>query len=193
MNFTTKEKEMVEAYLKLALQEGFANLTLQKIAAAAEISYGKAHYYFGGDREILLQGIVELVAKEAQIFALDYLKDKLSLGSPLTRYIDATFAWAKAKPHHASFWLYYYYLCTIKGHLRRYNPKFLTAARERIIGLLRLERPNFLAGEIQTIATSVHSALVGNLILAHTDNKAGASEMYRSLTHRTVRGLIYAS
>ena len=50
VSFTSKQIDILEAYLELGLKQGVAGITLQKMATHLKLSLGTIHYHFGGKK-----------------------------------------------------------------------------------------------------------------------------------------------
>lgn len=174
MRFSDKEIYIIEGYLKLAAAEGMASITLQKIAKATKISYGKAQFYFGGKSDLLMQGIVDYVGRKAQDYIFDYVEKNSEPSSKVKRYVNGTFQWVTDRPHHAVFWLYYYHLSSIKGTFRKKHPEYLRLAKRRLHDYICQDiGANIIAPTNNCTAKSaaIHAALVGNMLLSTTDQR----------------------
>ena len=63
---SSKEKDIIEAFLKLSERIGVADVTLQKLANELGISLGSIHYYYGGkERPSLEETAVRYVSQES--------------------------------------------------------------------------------------------------------------------------------
>lgn len=195
LNPDKTKRKILEAALKLGRKIGIENLTLQKIAQEAKVSYFAVHYHFGGKDKNVNRSVVEYVGTEAA----GYISRKLETASHdrqmdlVESYIRGTYEWAQEKENHAIFWLYYYYLCAVDKKLGEINRAILANAKQRITRLIfenigRKKMPP-MAG-VENLASEIHQTLMGGVITATIEGNPAAYTRHCSLTIKIAHDLI---
>lgn len=133
-----KKNAIIEAYLVVAEREGVQNVTLQKVAAEAGVAYSTVHYYFGKDDSLLIDAVIEYVARTSEEYLDSSLKD--SLANPdvngLAVYLEAKYLWNKRFPTYASMFGYATYLATRDSKYKAVAGEYYKQASQRLTSLL---------------------------------------------------------
>jgi AcrR family transcriptional regulator len=139
ISFTSKQIDILEAYLELGLKQGVAGITLQKMAQHLKLSLGTIHYHFGGKKNHgLLDSALIYVSQESfkyVSFSIEQQEQDKNFNGVAT-YIRTLFEWAQLKQHHALFWIYYFYLCTYDERSRRFNQAYLDMVHQRLRSMI---------------------------------------------------------
>lgn len=168
--------QILKAAVNLAFRIGVENLTLQKVAAEAKLSYFGVHYYFGGKDQGFTEEAARHVGNEAQKYISAYIDREA--GDPKTNllksYIRGTLKWAHKEKEDASFWIYYYYLCSKPGSIQDLNQSVVEGAQIRIqrlldecIGKRQIPRVR----DTEALAALIHFQLVGAGVMLISLNK----------------------
>lgn len=190
--------EILEAALRLSRKSGVESLSLERVAKEAGVSYFAVHYHFGKRDRRISEAAIEYVGAEAQKWIGNYLETEAarSSNSRVQAYIEGTFAWAKARPHHAGIWLYFYYLCSCNTRYRSVNRTFLEQARRRIERLLAEDAGMRLVPPVpdsEELAGRIHSQLIGGVTSMLTNPGKDAHKMHLAGTKRAITDLILQS
>lgn len=172
VSFTSKQIDILEAYLELGLKQGVAAITLQKMAQHLKLSLGTIHYHFGGKKNHgLLDSALIYVSQESFkyiSFEIEQNVDSKNFKAVAT-YINILFSWAQLKQHHALFWIYYFYLSTYDERSRRFNQAYLDMVHQRLRAMVMLGQKKgiYPKGNIrQALIDQIFSQIMGCLLLA---------------------------
>lgn len=200
-SFTEPEIQILEAFIALCRQHGVGEVTLQMVAKASKTSFGKVHYYFGGKNRNLTDSAILYVGTNAQKHTAIYLEE--SLGEKgftrLDTYVNATFDWVQKCPNHSAFWVYYYYLTSIKTKHRGVHASFLSRARNRIglliyesIGRKEIPTPSDTQRKLieNEFLLRIHDIIIGGMILAMSDPQPDAIKKHHHATLASIRSLL---
>lgn len=175
VSFTSKQIDILEAYLELGLKQGVAGITLQKMATVLKLSLGTIHYHFGGKKNHgLLDSALIYVSQESFKYISFNIEQKESTSSfdGMGTYIKTLFDWAQIKQHHSLFWIYYFYLSTYDEKSRRFNQAYLDLVHQRIRAMIMMGQKKGLYPKFtikQSLVDQLFAQLMGSLLLASHD------------------------
>ncbi|PIP91682.1 MAG: hypothetical protein COW01_01775 [Bdellovibrionales bacterium CG12_big_fil_rev_8_21_14_0_65_38_15] len=175
VSFTSKQIDILEAYLELGLKQGVAGITLQKMATILKLSLGTIHYHFGGKKNHgLLDSALIYVSQESFKYVSFSIEQKESTSSfnGMNTYINTLFDWAQIKQHHSLFWIYYFYLSTYDEKSRRFNQAYLDLVHQRIRAMIMMGQKKGLYPKFtikQSLVDQLFAQLMGSLLLASHD------------------------
>lgn len=172
VSFTSKQIDILEAYLELGLKQGVAGITLQKMAQHLKLSLGTVHYHFGGKKNHgLLDSAMIYVSQESFKYISFSIEqaEKDSNFNAVGTYISIFFEWIQLKQHHALFWIYYFYLCTYDERSRRFNQAYLEMVHQRLRAMVTMGQkkgfyPKFSVR--QGLIDQMFNQIMGSLLLA---------------------------
>lgn len=157
---------IVFAYIELISEIGAANVTLQKVAARADVAFGSVRYYFADSDEALHDAAIEVVLRtpflmiEEEMFRARKKKDF----DPVKTYVETMFLWISKYPSMGNFLIYFYYLSSTKMKLNNLNADLVDRAHSRIesyineaVGKGVYQAPK----DISLAAKAIHSSLIG--------------------------------
>jgi len=114
---TPTETKILEAFLKLSIEIGVSNVTLDKVASKAKVAFGTVRYHFAGQKKLNLeQAAVIYVFYHGYRFLEDYMSINAD-PKGLESYIKGNFEWFNSHSAHSSYLLYFYYLEAIGAKL----------------------------------------------------------------------------
>jgi AcrR family transcriptional regulator len=190
-------RKILEAAIRLIRKIGVENITLQKVAKEARVSYYAVYYHFKDKGDELTHAAIEYVGKEAQKF----ISAKLETAAQdpdadlIAAYIRSNIEWSCERPEHASCWLYYYYICSSHPKLRGVNSATMEVARQRIerlinesVGRQHMAKPR----DAKRLAFQIHSHVVGAFVTTQIDNDPNVVSRVIELEIDAVRKLIAA-
>lgn len=175
---STSKEHLIEAFLKLAHENGAAAITIQLIADEAEVSFGTVRYHFNSEEVSIETEALKLLIQKCYV----YLEEKMYIDrshadfNPLNSYLLHMLTWVREFPTYASFLVHYYYLCTTEIKLPISNEAFIKRAHLRIESLLNEGvglglYPPF--GNKALLSSLVHEALLGASLILATELKNG--------------------
>ncbi len=187
VSFSSKQIDILEAYLELGLKQGVAGITLQKMAQHLKLSLGTIHYHFGGKKNHgLLDSALIYVSQESFkyiSFNIEQQETNANFNGVST-YIHTLFDWVSIKQHHALFWIYYFYLSTYDERSRRFNQAYLDMVHQRLRAMIVMGQkkgfyPKFTIR--QTLIDQLFTQIMGSLLLAsHDPNKENFQRQEKS-------------
>ncbi len=151
---------------------GIRNITLQKIADLAELSFGTVRYCLPPEEcDIEIEGFDFVLASAYKYIeaTLDYERINNSHLSPLEVYAIAMFDWIAKAPEEGAYLLYMYYSGTTRTASRAKVEVTIQKARSRIEALYlegkgrNLHKTKWSAKEV---AMHVHSLVLGHAFIA---------------------------
>lgn len=175
VTFTSKQIDILEAYLELGLKQGVSGITLQKMAQHLKLSLGTVHYHFGGKKNHgLLDSALIYVSQESFKYISFNIEqeEKSASFSGIDTYIAILFDWARLKQHHALFWIYYFYLCTYDERSRRFNQAYLDMVHQRLRAMVMLGQKKGFYPKFTTsveLIDQLFNQIMGSLLLASHD------------------------
>ena len=164
-----KRQRILDALLKIAYKEGIDQVTYQKVAKVAKLSYYLVHYYYGKGPVSLLDAGIDHVGKRAQEYISNYITTnaKKMKKKMIHQYITGTFKWSRDFPEQSSFWIYYYHLCSRRKDMIKLNQELIHNAYIRIERLIRedIGREHYpILDNIDDLAEVLHNHLMGSVI-----------------------------
>lgn len=184
---SSKEKDIVEAFLRLSERIGVAQVTLQKLANELNISLGSIHYYFGKkDRPGLEETAVRYVSQESIKFINFQMDRSLSLNhfKGVDTYIETLFDWGQFYPHHIKFWLYFFYLSTHDPIFKRLADNYIPLIKFRIEHVLLLGSGLGLYPQLtnlESLSEKIHASIMGHIILSGMSNERNEEAKNRAI------------
>ena len=187
VSFTSKQIDILEAYLELGLKQGVAGITLQKMAQHLKLSLGTIHYHFGGKKNHgLLDSALIYVSQESFKYISFNIEQQESNANfnGVSTYIHTLFDWVSIKQHHALFWIYYFYLSTYDERSRRFNQAYLDMVHQRLRAMIVMGQkkgfyPKFTIR--QALIDQLFTQIMGSLLLAsHDPNKENFQRQEKS-------------
>ncbi len=171
-----KRQRILNAFIELIGETGAHQVTLQKAAKRAKVSFSTAHYYFGGDWNVIFTEAVTYVANTAQEYTTQYLERHSSQKSdPLEVYINATFQWIIDLPDHARMWLFNLHYSSLNPNEAALHEQFIERAQKRLLRLLHeakgKKNSTFTSEPNLDLAKSIHLLVYGAGIMAIIQNK----------------------
>ncbi len=136
-----REAEILEAYLKVALEEGVDGVTLQKVASRAGVAYSTVHYYFGDAGHSLVDTALQYVGKASEEFMERRLAPALAAtdNNALRAYVDAKFEWNKKFPTYASMLCYFLYQATRDKPARQLSSRLYQVSLQKMQAMILQE------------------------------------------------------
>lgn len=195
-SFSPTETKIIEAYLALSFRIGVTQLTLQKVAAEANVAFGTVRYHFADKTKLdLAQAASIYVAVSGQRFIEDYLYK--AQGSPgyngLKVYIYGTFEWIQKCPNQSHFMLHYYYLNGIRSPLPLPNQALLKKARMRMLSLFHEGVGQGIysrAPHAEEAIHLIHTLMVGSIVVASTEGESSSFKRHRDLLLAKVEAIL---
>lgn len=168
---SSKDK-CLQAFVELCASVGIRNITLQKIADQAELSFGTVRYNFPDEASDIESEAFEYVLKSAYNLIEARIESDRSQGEipdPLQTYIEAMFEWLAGNREQGSYLLYMYYCGTTKTSLKPLVDQTIAKARSRIQTLyLEGVGRKLYSSKIDPseLAATIHSLVVGHGFIA---------------------------
>lgn len=175
VSFTSKQIDILEAYLELGAKQGVAGITLQKMAQHLKLSLGTIHYHFGGKKNHgILDSALIYVSQESFKFISYNIEQQESAANfnGVSTYIHTLFEWVELKQHHALFWIYYFYLSTYDERSREFNQAYLDMVHQRLRAMVLLGQKKGIYPKFpvrQALIDQLFTQIMGSLLLASHD------------------------
>lgn len=172
VSFSSKQIDILEAYLELGLKQGVSGITLQKMAQHLKLSLGTIHYHFGGKKNHgLLDSALIYVSQESFKYISFNIEqeEKNSNFNGVETYIQILFEWAQLKQHHALFWIYYFYLATYDTRSRNFNHAYLDMVHQRLRAMIVLGQKKGFYNKFtlrQNFIDQLFNVIMGSLLIA---------------------------
>jgi len=195
VKLSSKQIHILETYLRLAAQIGVEEVTLQKLATQAKVALGSVHYHFSAKKRELIDTAIRYVDQESVRFINYQLEERAA--SPdfkgIEEYINTLFDWIKHFPHHAQFYIFFFYHSSVNSQYIELNRTYIDLMKSRIAGLIYLSAgrgiyPAFK--NVEQLAEEIHSQVYGALVLFSFDARPDRWEHYKSLAIRITEHLI---
>ncbi len=170
-NALETRKKILDAVIRLSHQYGIENITLQKAAKKAGVSYFAVHYHFNREKVNLAKAAIDHVAEVAETLIEKKLRQASQdpTANLLEAYIEAQFSWVQDLPEYASLWLHHYYLCGAEQVSQKTRLEAIQSAQLRIrktllesIGKGQLPPLD----SIESLAEKIHFEVLGALLMA---------------------------
>ena len=168
------QNALIESFIFLISKLGAHHVTLQKTAKHAKIPFSTAHYYYGGDGDLIFKDAVQFVGTKAQSFIAKYLEKHSTFKSnPVELYITGTFAWILTFQNDSRLWLFNYYFSSLKSDFAEVQEAIVDTARLRVLNILFEAKGKGFYPALKVtpeVAEIVHTLIFGLGIMAMTQS-----------------------
>ena len=155
-----RKVQIIHSAIKIFAKEGAESLTYDLLAKKCGVTRQLIIHYFP-DRVDIIKWGARFVRAHMQKFAVDQMSKYPSNKDQLTAYTRSTFEWTRNNPEYAKFWLYYYYLCSIKKTFKETNSILVEMGHKRILALLQ---SGYSKGEFANEPTLMSAKQIQNII-----------------------------
>ena len=195
IELSSKQIYLIETYLKLSAQIGVEQVTLKKLAEAANVALGSVHYQFSGKNLELIDMAMRYVDQESVRFINYYLEKKVHSKKfkGMDDYIETLFEWAKQFPHHSQFYLFFYYHSSVHEKYAALNEQYINLMKKRMNALLLTSQERKIypvIKKLHKLVEEIHAHVYGNLVLCAIDPRADSLKHYEKVSSRGVNNLI---
>ena len=165
---------LIESLMSLVSEIGAHQITLQKVAKRAKIPFSTAHYYFGGNKDLIFKEAAIQAGTQGQNYIAAYLQKHSNLNSnPVELYIKGTFQWLKDHPIESRYWLFNYYYSSLNPDFIEQQALFIENARKRVLNLLFEAKGRGFYPKLNLtpdLAAQVHTLIFGLGIMSMIQN-----------------------
>lgn len=178
---------ILDAAIECFVESGLDGASLSNIAERAETHKPVIIHYFG-DRNQLLQEAFERMASQAQAWTADRLQNYSKIG--LEEYIHVQFDWMLAHKTHAKLWLSSITSPAYQDQTQDILEPIFQRSREKIKGLLLQKfqgRNSPAASDLEDAVVSIHTMLVGSMLLCDKDSPKSMSQFRKSAVTTTLK------
>ena len=160
------QNTILDAALSIALEHGFSQVTFEKIAKIADVSFGTARNYFVQTGKPIWLCLGEYVAD----IGYNFLEDRMSVYrqkanfNPVHAYIRIMFEWSVKYRAHTSFWLYAYHVSSTDETEDNIGKNSFERAWLRVEGYVNEAVGRGIYQPVtksMNVAKSIHSVLLG--------------------------------
>ncbi|HVK60604.1 MAG TPA: TetR/AcrR family transcriptional regulator [Bdellovibrionales bacterium] len=161
-----QQLRIIEAALESFSKHGIEKTTYTNLAKRCKISRPLIHHYFPTLEDLFLLA-AKYVRKTLLNLALEEMtKAKPDSRSQIEAYARGCIRWVKEFPEQNSFWLLYFYQCSLKGLAREENTKLVQAGHERIRMLIEMgnKEKTWAVSKPVEVAKTVQLLITGTLV-----------------------------
>lgn len=182
---------IAEAAIRLYAKDGAQATIFENIAQAAKVSRALILRYFP-TYSALMMFMAKYIRAQLQELAVQRLSAAEGPKAQLEAYIDSTFEWIEAYPHHVKVWLYFYYLSSLDKKTRDLNTELVDIGHKRIQRLIEdgQKAGVFPKSNASAAARALQTQLTGSLLSCMSENRREDLAKIRKATHRACRACL---
>lgn len=191
----SSKERLLESYLQLCYEQGAAAITIQMIADRAKVAFGTVRYYFAEEENRIDFEAIRYTADKIYSFIDEQMfqQRRQSGFNPLHAYVKVMGHWAQKFPHHASYEVYYYYLCATNVETPISNQSFRERAYARIESLLNEAIGMGLYPQIRhktETAKMIHALVLGTVLTVVTSHRDKSARDFLENCQKNIDALI---
>ena len=178
-----RQFEILETAMALIKDEGFEQLSFQKLAKKCKVSRTLIHHYFKTKEDLVIR-LLELSTFFLQRYVQSELAKETDPKKHYQVYCCATIDWPVLFPQQATGLLLFLYLCTFNSEMKKRNDSLSALGRQKI--KLLLAEAGLVNQRIEDTAQTTQTLLTGcYLVLLSENHRPEESIRIRQSTLKT--------
>ena len=161
---------IIEGAITCIASLGIEKTTLEAIASRAGIAKSHVVYHFPDKDDIFLAAI-RYVTSVAQQITVERIKVARNLRDRVAAILDGAIEWAENYPTHVPVLIQFYQFCTYRSEFRKMHTHIRAAGFDRIHEALKEEYQLRSPEKLSSLAQSIHSLMIGNILEWVTTNR----------------------